>query len=386
MAAKTNHEIRTVGIVDFARTPISKSKGGKLNDMAPIEFTTQVVQKLLARNPKVPVDQIEHLVCGCAFPEAEQGMNVARQIVVKVGLPEHVAASTVNQFCGSSQQAVMMLADAIAVGKGDIGIAVGMEHMTRVAMGGFNPFFDKELKDKEYYMGMGLTAEKLAKEGKISRDEQEAFAVDSHKKALKAWKDGAFEREVVPVTLPDGSTFTQDECPMEPNLEKMKTLKPAFDAKGTITAATASPVSTGAAAIILMSEEMAKKLGLKLRVKIVTTAAAGCDWTRMGMGPIPASKKALERAGLKDSEIDIFEINEAFAAQSIYCLKKLGWDTKKVNILGGAVALGHPLGMSGARIIGTAITALEKVKGKYALATMCVGGGQGVTTILERGE
>jgi acetyl-CoA acyltransferase len=386
MAAKTNQTVRTVGIVDFARSPISKTKGGKLNDVTPLEIASQVLQKLLARNGKLPLDQIDHLTCGCAFPEAEQGMNIARQIGIRAGLPTEVAASTVNQFCGSSQQAVMMLADAIAVGKGEIGIAVGVEHMTRVAMGGFNPFFDKALKDKEYYMGMGLTAEKLAKEGKISREQQEAFAVESHKKALKAWKDGAFEREVVPITLADGTTLTTDECPMEPNLEKMKTLKPAFDAKGTITAATASPVSTGAVAMIVMSEDLAKKLGLRLRAKIVTTAVVGCDWTRMGMGPIPASRKALERAGLKDSEIDIFEVNEAFAAQSLYCLKELKWDTKKVNTLGGAIAIGHPLGMSGARIIGTAITALEKAKGKYALATMCVGGGQGVATILERGE
>jgi len=387
MAVKnSSKEIRTVGIVDFGRSPISKAKGGKLNDLTSLEIAAQVVEKLLARNPKVPLAEIEHLTCGCAFPEAEQGMNIARQIAVKAGLPESVAASTVNQFCGSSQQATMMLADAIAVGKGDIGIAVGVEHMTRVPMGGYNPFFDKALKDKDYYMGMGLTAEKLAQELQISREEQESFSVDSHKKALKAWKEGAFAHEVLPITLKDGTTLAQDECPMEPNLEKMKSLKPAFDTKGTITAATASPVSTGAAAIIVMSEEMAKKLGLKLRVKLVTTAVVGCDWTRMGIGPIPASQKALARAGLKDSEIDVFEINEAFAAQSLYCLKKLKWDLKKVNILGGAVALGHPLGMSGARIIGTAITALERVKGKYALATMCVGGGQGVATILERGE
>jgi acetyl-CoA acyltransferase len=379
-------EIRTVGIVDFGRSPISKAKGGKLNELTVLDVATQVVRKLLDRNPKIPRDQIEHLTCGCAFPEAENGLNIARQIVIKAGLPECVAGSTVNQFCGSSQQSTMMLADAFAVGKGDIGISVGVEHMTRVPMGGYNPFYDKELKDKEFYLGMGLTAEKLARELEISREEQEQFAVDSHRKAIKAWKDGAFAKEVIPITLPDGSTLAQDECPQEPNIEKMKSLKPAFDEKGTLTAATCSPVSTGAAVIILMTEEKAKQLGLTLRVKIVTTAVAGCDPTRMGMGPIPASRKALERAGLSDAQIDVFELNEAFAAQSLYCIKKLGWDSKKINTLGGAIALGHPLGMSGARIIGTAITALERAKGRYALATMCVGGGQGVTTILERGE
>lgn len=384
MAAK--REIRTVGIVDFGRSPISRAKGGKLNEVTTLEVAAQVLKKLLARNPKIPVDQIEHLTCGCAFPEAENGMNVARQIGVKAGLPETVAATTVNQFCASSQQATMMLADAFAVGKGDIGVAVGIEHMSRVPMGGFNPFFDKELKDKEFYMGMGATAEKLARELDISREEQETFAMESHRRALAAWKAGDFQREVIPIDLPDGSVLEQDECPMEPNPEKMKSLKPAFDATGTITAATSSPVSTGAAVILVMTEEKARELGLKLRARFVTTAVAGCDWTRMGMGPIPASRKALERAGLSDKDIDVFELNEAFAAQSLYCLKKLGWDQKKVNILGGAIAIGHPLGMSGARIIGTAVTALEKVKGRYALATMCVGGGQGATTILERGE
>jgi len=383
MAAK--REIRTVGIVDFGRSPISKAKGGKLNELTCLQIASQVVKKLLARNPGIPLDQIEHVTCGCAFPEAENGMNVARQIAVKAGLPDSVAGTTVNQFCASSQQALMMLADAFAVGKGEIGIAVGIEHMTRVPMGGYNPFFDKELKEKEFYMGMGATAEKLAVEANISREEQESFSMDSHRKALAAWKGGEFKKEVIPIELKDGSVISEDECPQEPNPEKIKTLKPAFDAKGTITPATSSPVSSGAAVLLVMTEEKAKQLGLKLRAKIVTTAVAGCDWTRMGMGPIPASRKALERAGLADKDIDIFELNEAFAAQSIYCIKKLGWDQKKINILGGAIAIGHPLGMSGARIIGTAITALEKVGGRYALATMCVGGGQGATTILERG-
>lgn len=378
-------EIRTVGVVDFARTPISKAKGGKLNQMTTLEMASQVLKKLLARNPKIPVDQIEHLTCGCAFPEAENGMNIGRQIVIKAGLPDHIAASTVNQFCASSQQATMMLADALAVGKGEIAISVGIEHMVRIPMGGFNPFYDKELLDKEFYMGMGLTAEKLAQELNISREEQEEFAVNSHLKALKAWSENAFATEVMPIDLPDGTVFDRDECPMEPNVEKMKSLKLAFDASGTITAATSSPVSSGAGVMILMTEEKAKELGIPLRAKFVTTATAGCDPTRMGMGPIPATEKALKRAGMTIDQIDAIEVNEAFAAQSIYVLKKTGWDVNKVNILGGAIALGHPLGMSGVRIIGTAITALEKVNGKYALATMCVGGGQGATTILERG-
>jgi acetyl-CoA acyltransferase len=377
-------EIRKVGIVDFARSPIARSKNGALNGMTTLEVATQVVKALLNRNPNVPPKGIEHLTCGCAFPEAEQGLNIARQIGVKSGLPIEVAATTVNQFCASSQQAVMMLADAIAVGKGNIGIAVGIEHMTRVSMGGFNPFYDKELFDMGFYMGMGDTAELLAKEGEISRQAQEEFSVESHKKALKAWADGAFAKEVVAIKTPDGKTVDRDECPQEPNLEKMKTLSPAFDVKGTVTAATSSPVSVGAGAAIIMAEEEAEKLGIPLRARIVTTAFAGCDYKRMGMGPIPATEKALKRANLKMSDIDVFEINEAFAAQSLYVLDKGGFPKEKTNILGGAIALGHPLGMSGVRIIGTCITVLEKTKGTYGLATMCVGGGQGATTILER--
>ncbi len=384
MAAK--REARTVGVVDFGRSPISKAKGGKLNQLTSLQIASQVLKKLLERNPTIPADEIEHLTCGCSFPEGENGLNLARMIVVKAGLPDTIAATTVNQFCASSQQATMMLADSLAVGKGDIAIAMGVEHMSRVPMGGFNPFYDSELKEKDFYISMGDTAENLARELEISREEQEDFALQSHEKALAAWKAGDFSREVLPIDLPDGTTLERDEGPQEPNIEKIKSLKPAFDATGSVTAATSSPVTIGASAIILMTEEKAKELGLKLRAKIVTTAVAGCDWRRMGMGPIPASRKALQRANLDAKSIDVFEVNEAFAAQAIYCIKKLGWDMKKVNLLGGAIAIGHPLGMSGARIIGTAITSLEKAGGRYALATMCVGGGQGATTILERGE
>ncbi|MEW6364981.1 MAG: thiolase family protein [Acidobacteriota bacterium] len=377
-------EIRTVGIVDYARSPVSRAKGGALNQLSALEIATQVVKKLLERNPRVPKDTIEILVAGCAFPEGENGLNIARGIVVKSGLPIEVAAATVNHFCASSQQSTMMIADAIAVGKGDIGISVGVEHMTRVPMGGFNPFFDKELYDKEFYIAMGTTAEILAKEGNISRVDQEEFSAQSHRKALKAWADGDFARDVVPIDLPDGTKLEKDETPMEPNIEKMKSLAPAFDAEGTVTAATASPVTNGAAALIVMSKEMADKLGIALRATIVTTAVAGCDYRRMGMGPLPATEKALSRARLALKDIDVIELNEAFASQSLYVLRKGGWPVDRTNMLGGAIALGHPLGMSGARVIGQAITTLEKVKGKYGIATMCVGGGQGATTVLKR--
>jgi acetyl-CoA acyltransferase len=357
-------EIRTVGIVDFARSPISK--------------------KLLDRNPKVPREKIEAVCAGCAFPEGENGLNIGRAISVKAGLPIEVAGMTVNHFCASSQQSTMMLADAIAVGKGDAALSVGLEHMKRVPMGGFNPTYDKELHDKEFYITMGATAEILAKEGPISRVDQEEFSIRSHRNALKAWADGAFAAEVVPIELADGTQLTKDECPMEPNIGKIKTLAPAFDAEGTVTAATSSPVTTGAGAIILMSADLASKLGIPLRATIVSTAYAGCDYRRMGLGPLPATEKALARAGLKLSDIDVIELNEAFASQALCVIRNGKWPIEKINLLGGAIALGHPLGMSGVRVIGQAITTLERVKGEYAIATMCVGGGQGATTILRR--
>jgi acetyl-CoA acyltransferase len=379
-------EARRVGIVDFCRSPIARSKGGALNGLTGLEIASQVVRALIARNPKLPLDRIEHLALGCAFPEAENGLNIARQLVIKAGLPQSVAGTTVNQFCASSQQTTMLLCDAIALGKGDIGISVGMEHMTRVPMGGFNPAFDKELYEQGFYTGMGETAEILAREGEISRDDQEKFAVASHEKALRAWGEGAFSREVVPIALPDGGRFERDECPQEPNWEKIRSLKPAFDAKGTITAATSSPISVGAAAMILMAEDTAELFGIPLRARIVATAVAGCDPLRMGMGPLPASAKALARAELTLDDLDAIELNEAFAAQALYVIKKGGWEKKldRLNMLGGAIALGHPLGMSGVRIIGTLVTVLERIAGRRGLATMCVGGGQGAATIVER--
>jgi acetyl-CoA acyltransferase len=253
-------------------------------------------------------------------------------------------------------------------------------------MGGFNPFYDKELAADQFYMGMGDTAENLAKDLDISRDDQEAFACKSHEKALAAQASGAFAKEIVAITLPDGSQFEKDDCPRQPNMEKIKSLKPAFQKDGTVTAATSSPVTVGCAAAIIMSSELAEKLEMPLRAEILTTAVAGCDPVRMGMGPLPATDKALARAGLDIKDMDIIELNEAFAAQSLYVIRKGQWDESKINVLGGAIALGHPLGRSGVRIIGTAITALEQNGGKHALATMCVGGGQGAATILKRGS
>jgi acetyl-CoA acyltransferase len=379
-------ELKKVGIVDFCRSPISKAKRGKLVGLPSLEIAHQVVSQLLERNAKVPKDRFEMVVCGTAYPEGEQGLNIARQIGVKAGLPLSVAGITVNQFCASSQQAVMMIADALACGKGDIGLAVGMEHMARVPQGGYNPWYDEGLTKDNFYISMGDTAEVLAKEGEISRDDQEAFTMDSHRKALAAQAANVFEKEIVPITLADGSQATVDEFPREPNPEKIKSLKPVFQADGSVTAATSSPLSIGVAAVLLMTEEAAAELGLTLRATIEGTAVAGVHYERMGLGPIPATEKVFKRTGLTMDDMDVVELNEAFASQSLAVIRQAGWTDHgdKINVYGGALALGHPLGMSGARIIGTAITALEQKGGKYALATMCVGGGQGASTVLKR--
>lgn len=379
-------ELKKVGIVDFARSPISKAKGGQLTALTPLAIAAQVVDGLMARNPRLPKDRFEMVVAGTAYPEGEQGLNFARQVVVKCGFPVSVAGITVNQFCASSQQAVMMIADALAAGKGDIGLALGVEHMARIPQGGFNPAFDPELYEKRFYISMGDTAEVLARETPVSRDDQEAFAIASHQKALRAWEEGAFAREVIPIQLPGGGTCDRDEFPRAPDPDKIKSLKPAFQKDGTVTAATSSPLSIGVAAVIVMTEAAAEELGVPLRATIEGTAVAGTDYERMGLGPVPASEKVFARSGLSVADMDVIELNEAFAAQALAVVRKAGWEDHlaKINPLGGALALGHPLGMSGARIIGTTITALERSGGTYGLATMCVGGGQGASTIVKR--
>jgi acetyl-CoA acyltransferase len=381
-------EVKKIAIVDACRSPITKSKGGKLNALPPLSITSQIGQALLERNPQVPKELFEMVVAGTAYPEGEQGLNLGRQIAIKMGLPNSVAGITVNQFCASSQQAVMIIADALAVGKGEAGLAFGVEHMARIPQGGYNPAFDPELYEKNFYIPMGDTAEVLAKEMEISRDDQEAFAINSHEKALAAWADGAFGKEVIPIALPDGSQADRDEFPRAPDPAKLKSLKPVFDKAGTVTAATSSPLSVGVAGVMLMTVEAAQRVGATIRATIEGTAVAGCDYERMGIGPVPATEKVLARTGLSIGDMDVIELNEAFASQSLAVIRTAGWGdyADRINVLGGALALGHPLGMSGARIIGTAITALERKGGTYALATMCVGGGQGASTVLKRWE
>ena len=369
-------------IIDAVRSPMGV-KNGDMIGIRPDELSAQVLKGLLKRNSKLPLEKIEDVVVGCAFPEGSQGMLIARGAAVLAGIPKEAGAKVVNRFCGSSMDAVHQLNQAIIAGDLDCGIAAGIEDMFSVPMGGYNPSFHPQLIEKDFYIGMGETAENLAKELNISREEQEIFAVNSHKKALAAQKNGRFDNEIVAVDN-NGTIISKDEGPREPDLEKIKSLKPAFLKNGSVTPATSSPISIGAAAVLVMSNTLANELGIKPRARIISRAVAGVEWELMGKGPIPASAKALERANMTVDDIDYIELNEAFSAQSLYVIKKTGWDMNKINLNGGAVALGHPLGCSGARILTTLLNVVEQNNGKYGLATMCIGSGQGIATIIEK--
>jgi acetyl-CoA acetyltransferase family protein len=370
-------------IIDAVRSPIGV-KNGNLVGIRPDDLTAQVVNGLLARNENVSPDKIEDLVLGCAFPEGPQGMLMAKGVAILAGIPETTGGSVVNRFCGSSMDAVHQISAKIESGDMEVGIAAGVEDMFSVPMGGFNPDFHPELAEQEYYIGMGETAETLAEEGNITRDAQEEFAVESHNKALDAWANGRFDNEVIPIDVYGEVTVEKDEGPREPNLEKIQSLNPAFLENGTITPATSSPISIGASAVLITSREFAEANGLTIRATIKGRSVAGVDWRRMGIGPIPATNKVLEKTGLSLDDIDVIELNEAFSAQSLYVIENGGWDKSKVNLNGGAIALGHPLGCSGARIITTLLNVMEQEDVKTGLATMCIGSGQGIATIIER--
>jgi acetyl-CoA acyltransferase len=370
-------------IIDAVRSPIGV-KNGNMVGIRPDDLSAQVIKGLLARNENISPDKIEDFILGCAFPEGPQGMLMAKGVSILSGIPETVGGAVVNRFCGSSMDAVHQISNKIESGDIEVGIASGVEDMFSVPMGGFNPDFHPELAEQEYYIGMGETAETLAEEGNISRDAQEEFAVESHNKALDAWANGRFDNEVIPIDVYGEVTVDKDEGPREPNLEKIQSLNPAFIENGTITPATSSPISIGASAILITSREFAETNGLKIRATIKGRSVAGVDWKRMGMGPLPATEKVLAKTGLSLNDIDVIELNEAFSAQSLYVLQEGGWDKSKVNLNGGAIALGHPLGCSGARIITTLLNVMEQQDAKTGLATMCIGSGQGIATIIER--
>lgn len=370
-------------IIDAVRSPIG-IKNGDLVGIRPDDMTAQIISSLFDRNDNIEPKHIEDLVLGCAFPEGPQGMLMAKGVAILAGIPETTGGSVVNRFCGSSMDAVHQISVKIETGDIQMGIAAGVEDMFSVPMGGFNPDFHPELAEQEYYIGMGETAEILAEEGNISREDQEDFAVGSHEKALKAWENGHFKNEVVPINVYGENTVERDEGPRQPDLEKIKSLDPAFLENGTITAATSSPISIGASAVLICSRDLAEKNDLKIRAAIKGRSVVGVDWKRMGKGPIPATEKVLQNAGMSMDEIDVIELNEAFAAQSLYVIENGNWDRSRVNLNGGAIALGHPLGCSGARIITTLVNVMEQENAKRGLATMCIGSGQGIATILGR--
>ena len=371
---------KPVVICGFKRSPMHFANKGDLARVRPDDMAAAVV-KALVEATGVKTADIEDLLMGCAFPEAEQGFNIARLVVNLAGLPISVGGATVNRFCGSSMTSIHIAAGAIQMGAGEVFIAAGVESMSRIPMGGFNPMPNPALFEKypQAYISMGETAENLAKKYGISREQQDRFAVSSHQKAARAASSGEFKDEIVPI----GDVKTDGTIRADSTIEALAGLKPAFDEKGSVTAGTSSPLTDGSAAVLVASEDYAKKNKLPILARIKSVSVAGCAAEIMGIGPVPAVQKALSRAGLKIDDIDIWELNEAFAAQSLSVLKELGIDESKVNIDGGAIALGHPLGTSGARITGKAASLLKREKKKYAVATMCIGGGQGVATILE---
>jgi acetyl-CoA acyltransferase len=371
-------------IIDGVRSPIG-TKGSPMIGMRSDEIAGQVIKGLLDRNKELDVNLVEDVSLGCAFPEGPTGMLVARGASILAGIPETAAANVINRYCGSAMTSLHMISSAIEAGDIDVGIAGGVEDMFTIPQGGFAPDFNVKLAEQDYYISMGEGAELLADELEISREEQEEFSFSSHDKAVAAREAGKFDNEIIPITLEDGTVIDKDSGPRNPDKEKIKSLNPAFRADGTVTAATSSPFSIGASAMLITSEKFANEHGLKIRAFIEGRAVAGVNWKMFGSGPVPATKKALKKTGLSMDDIDAVELNEAFAAQALYCIKKANWDINKVNLNGGAVALGHPLGISGTRIITTLLNVLEQQDKSMGLATMCVGTGQGITTIIKRG-
>lgn len=368
-------------IVGFLRSPFTPAHKGQLAKVRPDDVLSQVLRALIAKTGVKPED-ITDVIVGNAFPEGEQGFNIGRMVALMAGLPVSVAGQIVNRWCGSSMEAIHIAAGNIAIGKGDVFIAAGVESMTRIPMGGYNPMPNPALFKTlpEAYMSMGLTAENVAKHFHVPRDVQEQFAIASHQKAAAADMSG----EIVPIETRDG-VVSADGCIRATSTPAdLAKLDPVFDVYGTITAGTSSPLTDGAAAVIVASESYAKKHKLPILARIKSVAVVGLDPAVMGLGPIAASQLAMQRAGITPKDISVAEINEAFAAQSIPCVSELGLDSAVVNTEGGAIALGHPLGASGARITGKAATLLHRGKGKYALASACIGGGMGIATVLEK--
>ncbi len=378
--------MNNVVIAGYARSPFTPAGKGELARVRPDDLAAQVVKALIDKCGVAP-NAIEDLILGCAFPEGEQGLNLARLVVQLAELPISVAGMTVNRFCGSSMQAIHIAAGAIQMNAGEVFVCAGVESMSRVPMGGFNTLPHPGLykKHPEAYMSMGETAENLARRYSIARRDQESFALVSQRKTQHARQNGDFADETVPILTHRGERIDQDGCPRpDSTAQDLADLKPAFlQENGSVTAATSSPLTDGAAAVLVCSETYADAHGLPKLARIKSIAVSACQPEIMGIGPVAATHKALQRAGLSLEDIDLVELNEAFAAQALAVLQELPIPTDKLNLDGGAIALGHPLGATGARITGKAASLLHRERKRYALATQCIGGGQGIATILE---
>ncbi|HSP64500.1 MAG TPA: acetyl-CoA C-acyltransferase [Pyrinomonadaceae bacterium] len=386
-------------IVSAVRTAVGKAPKGTLRDTRPDDMGAAVIKEAIARVPGLEASEIDDVIMGCAMPEAEQGMNVARAAAIRAGLPVETSAMTINRFCSSGLQSIVMAADRIRANGAQVIIAGGLESMSMIPMGGHiirpNPYLIDHYPD--FYLSMGLATENVARKYEVTREAQDEFALRSHQRAAAALDADKFKDETVPLTVSveelDAKgkkqhrdlVFDKDEGPRrDTSAEALAKLKPAFHVKGTITAGNSSQMSDGAAAAIVMSEDRAKELGAKPLARLVAYATAGCPPEEMGIGPVFAIPKALRLAGLTLDQIDVIELNEAFAAQSLAVIKTLGLDTNKVNVNGGAIALGHPLGCTGAKLTASILRELERRQGRYGMVTMCVGGGMGAAGIFER--
>jgi acetyl-CoA acyltransferase len=391
--------MRDAVIVSAVRTAVGKAPKGTLRDTRPDEMGAAVIEEALRRAEGVELNEVEDVIMGCAMPEAEQGMNVARAAAIRAGLPVETSAMTINRFCSSGLQSIAIAADRIRTGAADVIVAGGLETMSLIPMGGHtirpNPYLVEHYPD--FYLNMGLATENVARKYEVSREEQDEFSYQSHNRAAAAQDAGKFDDEIVPlkVVFEDldergrkrrrEATFERDEgVRRDTSAESLGKLRPAFHARGTITAGNASQMSDGAAAAVVMSDERARALGLRPMARFVAYATAGCPPEEMGIGPVYAIPKVLKIAGLTQDQIDVIELNEAFAAQSLAVIRTLGLDPEKVNVNGGAIALGHPLGCTGAKLTATALRELERRGGRYAMVTMCVGGGMGAAGIFER--
>ena len=376
--------MRNAVIVGYKRSPFTFARKGEMANIRPEDILSQTINQLL-NEIQINKNDIEDIITGCAYPEGAQGNNIAKIVSFMTDMPEHVAGMTVNRWCGSSMQAIHDATGAIAINSGDVFLCCGVESMTFIPMNGltYDPHPQLSKDNPNVYMSMGITAENVAKKFDISRKEQQDFAISSHYKANLARESNMFDNEIVSIINNDEKINKDGGIRPNTSHEILDGLKLAFDENGTVTAGTASPLTDGASAVIVCEEEYAKKNNLNILARIKSTAVVGCPPELMGLGPINASKKALKRANLSISDIDIVELNEAFASQSLACIKELKMDINKVNIHGGAIALGHPLGATGARITGKVATLLQNNNKKYGLATQCIGLGQGIATVLE---